>query len=89
MPSVKLLIRGIVQGVFFRATAKKVATSLLVAGTIKNTTEGHVEIFASGNTKQLNEFIEWCRKGPEKAKVENVDVVPIPDRSFADFKILR
>ncbi len=89
MPTVKLVIKGEVQGVFFRATAKKVAAGLQITGIIKNTKEGHVEVLASGKQPQLDQFIKWCRHGPEKALVETVDILPVEDKNFNEFTVVR
>ena len=72
MPTVHLVIKGKVQGVFYRASAKKAAVQLTITGWIRNKENGDVEALATGNTIQLNEFIGWCRLGPEGAKVTAV-----------------
>jgi acylphosphatase len=89
MATVKLVIKGRVQGVFFRATAKKVATGLNISGNIKNTKEGHVEAIATGRQQQLNKFIEWCRHGPEKAAVEEVNITSLEEINFDEFTVVR
>lgn len=89
VPTVKLIIKGDVQGVFFRASAQKVADGLQITGTVKNTTEGHVEVIASGLQQQLDQFIEWCRQGPKKANVEEMHVTPIGEIAFDEFTIVR
>lgn len=89
MPTIKILIKGDVQGVFFRASAQKVASGLQITGTVKNTKEGHVEVIANGLQKQLDQFIEWCREGPTKANVEEINVTPIGEISFDEFTIVR
>jgi len=72
MPTVHLLIKGKVQGVFYRASAKTAAESLHITGWVKNTPEGHVEALASGEDGDLRQFVEWCRKGPAEAVVSEV-----------------
>jgi acylphosphatase len=89
MPTVHLMIKGRVQGVFFRATAKDVADQIGVKGWVKNTEEGHVEIMGSGTDEQLQKFVDWCKVGPRKAIVTNVEVTSIPGQSFNEFKVLR
>ncbi len=89
MPTMHLLIKGDVQGVFYRATAKKIADKLNLTGWIKNTKEGDVEAMITGKENQLEEFIEWCRNGPEKAGVEDVIVTQEKETSFDDFEIVR
>ena len=89
MPAIHLLIKGEVQGVFYRATAKKVADKLGLTGWIKNTKDGHVEAVVTGGQQQLDEFINWCKKGPEKAEVEDVIVTQEQETSFNDFEVIR
>ena len=89
MPTVHLLIKGKVQGVYYRASAKEQADRLSLTGRIKNTPEGNVEITATGDAVQLETFITWCRQGPSKAFVTNVEVTPAPDTPFTGFNILR
>jgi len=78
-----------VQGVFFRATAKTIADGLAIGGTVKNTNDGNVEIVATGSQEQLNKLIEWCKRGPEKAVVEQVDITPLEEINFQEFTVLR
>lgn len=89
MPTVHLIIKGKVQGVFYRATAQEVAEELHVTGCVKNTPEGKVEITASGSEEQLQKFISWCKQGPPKAVVTNVSVNQIAEEEFDGFKIVR
>ena len=89
MPTIHLLIKGEVQGVFFRATAKKIADKLNVTGWIKNTENGDVEAIATGSQQQLEEFINWCKKGPEKSEVEDVIITSEKETSFSDFEVIR
>jgi acylphosphatase len=89
MPTQQLLIKGIVQSVYFRASAKEVADALGLVGWIRNTSEGHVEAMVTGMPYQLQDFLAWCRKGPSGAHVTAIEVKEKPEESFADFKILR
>lgn len=89
MPAIRLHIKGEVQGVFYRASAKKVADKLNITGWIKNTPGGDVEAVVSGGEKELQEFINWCKKGPDKAAVEDVMVTPEKEINFTDFDIIR
>ncbi len=89
MPTIHLLIKGNVQGVFYRATAKKVAYKLNLTGWIKNTKDDDVEATITGDEDQLQEFINWSKKGPEKAYVEEVIVTKLKDIMFTNFEIIR
>jgi acylphosphatase len=84
------LVRGKVQGVFFRASAKEVADQMGLNGWVRNTIEGDVEIFVSGPDVQLEKFIYWCQKGPSRAKVEDIKYLPsLNEEDIQGFRILR
>ena len=89
MPTIHLLIKGKVQGVFYRASAKEQAHHLALTGWVKNTPEGDVEITASGDAAALEQFTNWCRRGPNRAHVTTVESKPLPDTTFEGFRILR
>ena len=89
MPTVHLIIKGRVQGVFYRASAKDVAEEIGVAGWIKNTEEGNVEAMVSGSEEQLRKFIEWCKVGPKKAIVTDVVVSNKEEGNFTSFEVIR
>lgn len=77
MPNVKrihknITVIGHVQGVGFRFTARTMAMSLGIKGSVKNLYNGDVYIEAEGTQIQLNHFIEWCYKGPGYSDVKDV-----------------
>ncbi|MDP4285628.1 MAG: acylphosphatase [Bacteroidota bacterium] len=88
MKTVHLYITGKVQGVFFRAKAKEVAYKYEITGWIKNTANGKVEAMIYGQANKVDEFIEWCRIGPERAKVEEVIISNLPEIKFDDFEVI-
>jgi acylphosphatase len=69
-----LLISGRVQGVFYRASAQQEAMRLGLAGEIRNLPDGRVEAVVEGPKERVEEFIEWCKRGPPSAEVEHVRV---------------
>ncbi len=89
MPTIHLLIKGKVQGVFYRATSKKIADKLNLTGWIKNTINNNVEATVTGDEERLQQFINWCKNGPEKAEVEDVVMTKKPETPFIDFEIVR
>ena len=60
MKHLNITIKGIVQGVHFRASAKAVADQLGVRGTIRNETNGDVLIEAEADNATLDMFLDWC-----------------------------
>lgn len=87
MPTVHLLIKGKVQGVFYRATAKDVAQKNSLTGWIRNTGNGNVEALASGIQTQLDIFIKWCHDGPKRAEVSEVVICKVEEQIFQKFSI--
>ncbi|MFT6154991.1 MAG: acylphosphatase [Bermanella sp.] len=72
MQAVKVLVKGKVQGVYFRVSAAKKAASLGLAGWVRNLDDGNVELLIQGSSSELEELLAWCEKGPVLAKVAKV-----------------
>ena len=89
MKTVRLIITGKVQGVFYRATAKDVADLTGVQGWVRNLPDNNVEITATAAEETLQKFINWCTQGPPKAKVEDVIVEERQLEEFNGFRIIR
>ncbi|KAA9039118.1 acylphosphatase [Ginsengibacter hankyongi] len=89
MKTVHLKISGKVQGVFFRASAKEIASLHKISGWIKNTYDDKVEALITGKREDVEKFIAWCKRGPEKAHVENVIITNIELQMFEGFEVIR
>lgn len=87
--TIHLTISGKVQGVFYRATAKKVAEELMLKGWIRNIPDNKVEAVISGEDSGVYQFIKWCNEGPGGATVEDVAISDHPETLFTEFKIIR
>ncbi len=74
MRRVHLIISGIVQGVFFRSTMKRMADILGVKGWVKNRWDGKVEAVLEGEESAVEKLIEWAHKGPPYARVDKVEI---------------
>ncbi len=70
----RLLVRGRVQGVFYRAWTIETARSLKLSGWVRNLGSGEVEILAIGEPGAIQALVERCRVGPPAARVTEVDV---------------
>jgi acylphosphatase len=70
---VSLRIRGKVQGVFFRESTRIEATRLGLTGWVRNRDDGSVEAVAEGEQAALEDFIRWCHRGPQAARVTDVE----------------
>jgi len=74
MKQVHIFVYGRVQGVFYRANTRKKAKELGIKGWVRNLYDGRVEIMAEGEEEDLRKFIEWCKRGPELAHVEKIEL---------------
>ena len=75
MRRVRITVRGLVQGVGFRAYIANIARRLGLKGFVKNLDDGSVLIVAEGEEESLAKLIDAARRGPPAAIVESVDVV--------------
>jgi acylphosphatase len=71
---VSVRIKGRVQGVFFRQSAKEEAQRLGLAGHVCNLPNGDVEAVAEGTEAAVDHFVAWCHHGPPSARVDQVQV---------------
>ncbi|ULQ57070.1 acylphosphatase [Flavihumibacter rivuli] len=89
MQTIRIEIWGKVQGVSYRYYCCQHARSLMVTGLVRNLDNGNVEVIASGTNEQLDELVQWCKKGPLLAKVTQIDITAMPLQDFPEFSIQR
>lgn len=68
-----LLVRGRVQGVYFRASTQREARRLGITGWVRNRPDGTVEMLAEGEEQAIRELHGWAERGPTAARVERVE----------------
>jgi acylphosphatase len=89
MPTVRLVIKGKVQGVNYRAATRDLANRLTITGWVRNTRDGEVELTATGPEPALQQLLAWCHHGPPLAVVTALSEERLPETSFAGFEIRR
>lgn len=90
MPSsYRFVVRGRVQGVFFRQSAVQQARALGVTGWVRNREDGCVEGVASGPAEALERLRRWLQQGPPAARVEAVEWSGIAAEAGEDFVVRR
>jgi len=72
--SVRLLVTGKVQGVYFRFNIQQVAMKNSVVGWVRNLPDGNVEALLEGNKEDVNQVVRWSKIGPENARVDEVEM---------------
>jgi acylphosphatase len=83
-----VIIHGLVQGVWFRASTKDEADRIGVTGWVRNLPGGSVEAVFEGEKKKVEEIVGWCHRGPSGANVSKVEIVWESDtREFVHFDI--
>lgn len=89
MKHINIKVTGKVQGVFFRASTKAVADQIGIKGLVKNQKDGSVYIEAEASEALLELFLDWCKEGPEKSVVENVEVADGEIKNYRNFEVVK
>ncbi|MDX6317034.1 MAG: acylphosphatase [Nocardioidaceae bacterium] len=82
-----MIVRGAVQGVFFRDSCRQAALAANVNGWVRNSPDGSVEAVFEGDPESVRALCEWCREGPPHARVADVEVVAEPVRGESGFQV--
>jgi len=83
------IVKGKVQGVWFRQSTKEKANSLNITGWVKNLENGDVEVCAFGTDADIAELESWLWRGPEYARVDTVIINECNDEIQNGFEIRR
>lgn len=69
---IKIIVKGIVQGVFYRARTRETAIALGICGWVKNMPDKTVHALLQGEPDAISQMIAWCKKGPQGSRVDHV-----------------
>ena len=83
----RAVVRGNVQGVFFRDCCRREARSRGVAGWVTNRPDGAVEAVFEGDPDAVEALVEWCAQGPRGADVASVDDTPEEPEGLSGFEV--
>ena len=89
MKSCRCIIKGRVQGVWFRKYTQEVANKLGIFGEVKNLADGSVEVKASFDEQVKEEFLKALKKGPPLARVDEIVYEEIDETFTTPFRIVR
>lgn len=85
--TLRLVIHGRVQGVFFRDSMRREAQNLSVAGWVRNRSDGTVEAAVQGDPADVDAIVRWARRGPDRAQVERIEIEPYVG-SYSNFEVI-
>ena len=87
--TLRVLVRGQVQGVGYRASAVRQAHLQRVTGWVRNNADGSVEAVVQGSPDQVDRMLEWMRHGPPDARVTDLEMeTDLTERRFERFEQL-
>jgi acylphosphatase len=87
MKRAEVTVHGMVQGVFFRVETRDRARSLGLSGWVTNAPDGTVRAAFEGEDERVESMVEWCRRGPSGASVDEVDVTWVEPHGEHGFSI--
>jgi len=80
-------VSGVVQGVFFRASAQQEAIEYSISGYARNLADGDVELMVCGVQEDVDKMLAWLKHGPENADVKDIKIKQVPLQEFNHFSI--
>jgi len=83
----RVVVSGRVQGVAFRASARREARAAGVAGFVRNLADGRVEAVLEGEPEAVAVVLAWCREGPSHARVDRVETHDEAPEGLSGFEI--
>lgn len=83
----RVIVSGRVQGVFFRDSVRRLAEARSVAGWARNTPERTVEAAFEGEPAAVETLVDFCRSGPDQARVSAVQVVAEDPQGTVGFRV--
>jgi acylphosphatase len=87
MRRVRVTVSGRVQGVFYRASCARLARERGLAGSVRNRPDGRVEAVFEGADGAVDQMVEWCRRGPDHARVDEVEIADEQPVGEAGFRV--
>lgn len=88
MKTIRVLISGAVQGVFFRQFICDKAKEIGVKGYVRNLENGKVEVVIEGKDKDVDRMLAVCRKGSPHSQVKELEIEDLKNQEFKEFRIL-
>ena len=83
----RVIVRGLVQGVFFRDSMRRLAQRHGVTGWVANRSDGAVEAVFEGEADVVERLVTFSREGPRGARVDSVEVAEEEPEGLRGFAV--
>jgi acylphosphatase len=83
----RVVVHGLVQGVFFRDSVRRLAQRERVSGWVRNRPDGAVEAVFEGEAEAVERLVGFCSRGPRGARVERIERFDEPPEGLAGFPV--
>ena len=83
----RVIVRGFVQGVFFRDSTRRLARQHGVSGWVANRPDGAVEAVFEGEADAVERLIAFSREGPRGAQIESAEVTEEEPQGLSGFAV--
>jgi acylphosphatase len=83
----RVVVHGLVQGVFFRDTVRRLARSAGVSGWVRNNRDGTVEAALEGDASGVERVVAFCRTGPRGARVDRIEIFEEEPQGLESFDV--
>lgn len=87
--TIRIIVKGKVQGVYFRKYTRNKALELGLEGEVMNQPDGSVCVYATGTESQLEALKAVCETGPPAARVTEMNTTEVELKKFTGFHILK
>jgi acylphosphatase len=83
----RVIVRGFVQGVFFRETTRRRAEAARIGGWVRNRPDGTVEAVFEGDPEAVEMLVSFCERGPSGARVDGIETFDEPPEGLRGFDV--
>ncbi len=83
----RVVVHGLVQGVWFRESTRRETEARGVTGWVRNREDGTVEAVFEGEPHAVAQVVAWCQIGPPRAEVTSIEVSEEPPQGDLSFRV--
>ena len=84
----RVIVGGVVQGVYFRSTTRDMAAGLGLDGWVRNLPDGRVEAVFEGDRESVDKAVVWVHHGPPRAAVQGIERFDEEPSGLLGFRVM-